>query len=170
MFVPDSYLQVLELVLVPAVLFLPCREHRAAVSAICMLFHLGIWLTFSSTAGTMFFQLSGVYALGFCGELAAGWPMAIVAVVALSPLLRLLVRGDPFVSGERWPVTNCAFFFWSEQQISYMHRHFISGDTRLVLVAGGGGGFGGGVTEADLLGREVTMRGHDSRPLGRITV
>ena len=163
---------VLELVLVPAVLFVPGREHRAAVSALCMLFHFGIWLTFSSTAGTMFFQLSGVYALGFCGELAAGgWPMVIGAVAALSPLLRLLVRGDPFVSGERWPITNCALFPWSDQQIAYMHRHFIDGDTRLVLVAGSSDAGGGdGVTEADLLGREVTMRGQDSRPLGGITL
>ena len=53
---------VLELFLVPAT-FLCLPGLARWVAVLCMCFHGGIWATFSSTAGTMFFQLSGIYTL-----------------------------------------------------------------------------------------------------------
>jgi len=150
----------LELLLVPGVYLLPGFAPRAAVAAVCMAFHTGIWLTFSSTAGTMFYQLAGVYAFGFCGaDLGIGTPhWAASLALALAPLWRLAVVGDPFVGSERWPSTNFALFPWSESQIAFVERHLRAGSTRLVLTARQP------PTPGALIGRPVTPKGQNKPP------
>lgn len=145
---------ILELIAVPAVLFVDDLTFRTTVVFVCVLFHLGIWFVFTSTAGTMFFQLSGVYVLGFCGDIVCPFPLwALSASMALSPFAKCLWDGNPFVASERWPLTNCALFPWSSKQINFIQDNFVDGQLRLVLTSNPQ------VGEANLIGRQITRRG-----------
>lgn len=144
----------LELIGVPATFVLPLHA-RAVLALLCVAFHVGIALVFSATAGTMFLQLSGVYALGLCGPEvevgSAGWVLA--AVLAAAPAARYALAGDPYVASERWPLTNCALFPWSARQIHFVEAHLgARASTRLVLAARRPG-------ESELIGAAVSARG-----------
>ena len=155
---------VLELVAMPLTLIVPSLAYTRGVGVVCVVFHAGIWCTFSSTAGSMFFQLLGAYALGLCTEVHRSggdttalfdplWAWALAAGLALSPLAKLAWRGDPWIAAECWPLTNCALFPWSAEQLSYVMAHLIRGRTRIVLLTRA-------EAEAhELVGRPVLSRG-----------
>lgn len=159
---------ILELVAVPAML-VACQPSLAKCIAVaCVIFHLGIWTTFSSTAGSMFFQLLGAYCLmshsGADGaELVAlgTWPWLTGVVLGLSPAYCLILRGHPYVCGESWPLTNCALFPWSDEQIRWVSTHLSNGNgnrVRLVLTTSAF------VKKANMVGQAVTSRGQRDSP------
>jgi hypothetical protein len=118
---------ILELALWPATLL--CIPALSMVCAIVsMSFHTGIWWSFSSTAGPMFYQLSGLYALGLCsGELVPfSGPWVLCASLGLPSAFCLCLYGHPFILGEKWPCTNCALFPWSHWQVTYVLKYFKS--------------------------------------------
>lgn len=118
---------ILELVIWPATLLcIPTLSFFCAF--ISMVFHTGIWWSFSSTAGPMFYQLSGLYALGLCSvELVPfSAPWLLCASLGLSPAIYLGIYGHPFILGEKWPCTNCALFPWSHWQVQYATKYFKS--------------------------------------------
>ena len=177
----------LEIVVLPLALFVADVRFGRAVAFVCASFHVGIWVTFSSTAGTMFFQLGGVYLLGLCTALPGALPGALPrrpfapvalwatgAALALSPLASLVWKGTPFVTSESWPFTNCALFPWSAEQLRWVSTHLVEGTTRIVLLTkrgplrgegGSEGGCGAGdAVESDddndaMIGRPVMSRG-----------
>jgi hypothetical protein len=125
---------ILELCLVPSMVVFCIPGFARMVAMICCAFHLGIWATFSSTAGTMFFQLSGAYCLmaqpGPSGTdivTPGTWPWFLGVVLGLSPAICVAIRQHPFVSAEYWPGTNCALFPWSDLQIQWVTKH-LGGD------------------------------------------
>ena len=148
---------ILELVLMPLT-FLLSAEARLCVALLCLSFHFGIWAVLTQTAGTMFFQLSGLYAFGICGELPVGsaaWACGII--VAALPFASFAAFGHCWVMSERWPMTNCALFPWSERQICFVFDHLVTGPTRLVLTTHH-------VSEDELLGQPIVSRGQVCAP------
>eukprot|EP00039_Didymoeca_costata_P021036 m.343198 g.343198 ORF g.343198 m.343198 type:complete len:449 (-) comp22455_c0_seq1:4-1350(-) len=158
-------MMILELVAVPAMLLVCLPGLATAVAVACIIFHLGIWWTFSSTAGTMFFQLLGAYSLmaesaadGSELVLVGTWPWLMGAVIGLSPAICLLIQGHPYVCGENWPCTNCALFPWSDKQIKWVSSHLGSDNNnkvRLVLTTDL-------LNKNDMVGRNVISRGQKS--------
>ena len=88
-------------------------------------------------------------------------PWLLGVVFGMSPAIHLLLRGNPYVQGERWPCTNCALFPWSKQQVDWvmMHLGASSPSVKMVLTATR-------PTDAmtEMVGLRVTSRGQQSQP------
>lgn len=122
----------LEVVLIPAALFLPAPLRYVVGVWGMIALHIGIAFGMSLRVGLVFLTTLPTYITGFgCDARVGSTEWCLAAAIALGPSAIAIVRGR--LLSEEWPCTPCSLFMYNGAQAGRLARLAMTGTMRIAM-------------------------------------